>query len=91
MVNETAPPPSVTAARVLSRDVTEWHEFTGRLEAVQQVDVRPRVSGLVAALVAFADGGWELGLAALVLVAHAELLLDRVERGENERKQQRGV
>lgn len=45
-----APPPSVTAARVLSRDVTEWHEFTGRLEAVQQVDVRPRVSGLVAAV-----------------------------------------
>ena len=28
--------------------VTEWDEFTGRLEAVQSVGVRPRVSGLIA-------------------------------------------
>ena len=42
------PPPKVTAAEVVSREVTEWDEFTGRLEAVHSVAVRPRVSGFVA-------------------------------------------
>jgi RND family efflux transporter MFP subunit len=46
-----APPlPQVTAAEVISRDLTEWDEFTGRLEAVNTVAVRPRVSGYVAAV-----------------------------------------
>jgi multidrug efflux system membrane fusion protein len=40
-------PPQVTAAAALVRPVTEWDEFTGRLEPVQSVAVRPRVSGLV--------------------------------------------
>jgi RND family efflux transporter MFP subunit len=44
------PPPEVTVARVISRDVVEWDEFTGRLQAVDTVDVRPRVSGYVAAV-----------------------------------------
>ena len=47
--------PSVTAAQAIARDVTEWNEFTGRLEAVHHVDVRPRVSGLVSA-VHFTEG-----------------------------------
>ncbi|MGH8638370.1 MAG: efflux RND transporter periplasmic adaptor subunit [Burkholderiales bacterium] len=42
-------------AEVIARDVTEWDEFTGRLEAVNTVVVRPRVSGLVAA-VRFEEG-----------------------------------
>jgi RND family efflux transporter MFP subunit len=50
------PPPQVTVAQVISRDVTEWDEFTGRLQAVDTVDVRPRVSGYVAA-VRFVEGG----------------------------------
>src|SRR5688572_33029209 len=41
------PPPKVTTAEVLSREVTEFDEFTGRLEAVNTVAVRPRVSGYV--------------------------------------------
>jgi multidrug efflux system membrane fusion protein len=49
------PPPQVTVAQVISRDVTEWDEFTGRLQAVDTVDIRPRVSGYVAA-VRFAEG-----------------------------------
>jgi multidrug efflux system membrane fusion protein len=49
------PPPQVTVAQVISRDVTEWDEFTGRLQAVDTVDVRPRVSGYVAA-VRFVEG-----------------------------------
>lgn len=47
---DTPPPPSVTVAPVLAREVTEWDEFTGRLEAVHTVAVRPRVSGYVAAV-----------------------------------------
>lgn len=39
------PPPAVTVAPVLERDVSEWDEFSGRLEAVDQVEIRPRVSG----------------------------------------------
>src|SRR5687767_10138957 len=44
------PPPQVTVAPVIERDVTEWDEFTGRLQAVDSVEVRPRVSGLVSAV-----------------------------------------
>src|SRR5688500_2302247 len=44
------PPPQVTVANVIERDVTEWDEFTGRLQAVDSVEVRPRVSGLIAAV-----------------------------------------
>src|SRR5262245_8357099 len=49
------PPPQVTVATVIERDVTDWDEFTGRLQAVDSVEVRPRVSGLVSA-VRFAEG-----------------------------------
>jgi len=41
------PPPSVSVAPVLQRDVAEWDEFSGRLEAVDQVQIRPRVSGYI--------------------------------------------
>lgn len=40
----------VSAAQVLQQDVTLWNEFSGRLEAVQRVDVQPRVSGAVQAV-----------------------------------------
>jgi multidrug efflux system membrane fusion protein len=43
--NQMPPPPAVTVASVEQREVTEWDEFTGRTEAVESVDVRPRVSG----------------------------------------------
>jgi multidrug efflux system membrane fusion protein len=49
------PLPQVTVAEVISRDITEWDEFTGRIEAVNTVSVRPRVSGYVAA-VRFQEG-----------------------------------
>jgi multidrug efflux system membrane fusion protein len=54
---QEAPPqaPQVTAAAAVARHVTEWDEFTGRLEAVQSVAVRPRVSGLIAN-VSFQEG-----------------------------------
>lgn len=49
------PLPQVTAAAAIARSVTEWDEFTGRLEPVQSVGVRPRVSGLVST-VTFEEG-----------------------------------
>jgi RND family efflux transporter MFP subunit len=51
-----APPlPAVTVAVVPEREITEWDEFTGRLEAVDQVEIRPRVSGYIKR-VAFDEG-----------------------------------
>ncbi|KGQ20431.1 RND efflux system, membrane fusion protein CmeA [Lysobacter dokdonensis DS-58] len=41
------PPPEVSVATVLSKDVAQWDEFTGRVQAVETVDLRPRVSGYV--------------------------------------------
>ena len=39
------PPAGVSAAEVLVQDVTEWDEFSGRIQAVDTVEVRPRVAG----------------------------------------------
>ncbi len=51
-----APPPqAVTVAQVPEREITEWDEFTGRLEAVDQVEIQPRVSGYIKR-VTFAEG-----------------------------------
>ena len=41
------PPPQVTVAPVEQKDIVEWSEFTGRVEPVESVDVRPRVSGYI--------------------------------------------
>ena len=50
-----APPPPVTVAQPVKRTVTDWDEFTGRFDAIEQVDVRPRVGGFVTN-VEFKDG-----------------------------------
>ncbi len=44
---QAPPPPAVTAAPAIGRTVNEWDEFTGRIEAVGYVQVRPRVSGFI--------------------------------------------
>src|SRR2546429_4487679 len=49
------PLPQVTVAAAISRKVTEFDEFTGRFEAVERVEVRPRVSGYISS-VNFKDG-----------------------------------
>lgn len=48
-------PPAVTVAPVIERQVADWDEFTGHFEAVDAVEVRPRVAGFVQR-VAFAEG-----------------------------------
>ena len=49
------PPPQVTVAQVISKPVTEFDEFTGRFEAIERVEVRPRVSGYISS-VNFTEG-----------------------------------
>ncbi|MGR5147100.1 efflux RND transporter periplasmic adaptor subunit [Photobacterium alginatilyticum] len=49
------PAPQITVAQVISERVTEWDEFTGRLQAPQTVELRPRVSGYVEQVV-FEEG-----------------------------------
>lgn len=49
------PPPNVTVANPVKRMVTDWDEFTGRFEAVEEVQVRSRVGGFVTS-VGFRDG-----------------------------------
>jgi len=55
------PGPHVSVAKVISERVTEWDEFTGRLESPQTVDLRPRVSGYIDAVLfhegAFVEAG----------------------------------
>jgi RND family efflux transporter MFP subunit len=72
------PPPEVTAAEVILRDLTEWDEFTGRLEAVNTVAVRPRVSGYVAAV--WFDEGAVVSRGDLLFVIDARPFQAEVDR-----------
>jgi len=49
------PAPEVSVAQVLEKRVKDWDEFTGRLQAVETVEIRPRVSGYIDK-VAFTEG-----------------------------------
>ena len=49
------PPPQVTVAQVVSKPVTEFDEFTGRFEAIDRVEIRPRVNGYISS-VNFTEG-----------------------------------
>ncbi|WP_043616800.1 efflux RND transporter periplasmic adaptor subunit [Ensifer sp. ZNC0028] len=44
-----AAPPAVpvSVARAQSKRITTWEEFSGRLEAIERVEVRPRVGGAI--------------------------------------------
>lgn len=44
---QAPPPPHVTVSVPLQRDVTDWDEYVGRFEAIQDVELRPRVSGTI--------------------------------------------
>jgi len=49
------PPPKVVVAKPVVRDIVEWDEYTGRTQALEAVEVRPRVTGYVQSI-QFADG-----------------------------------
>jgi multidrug efflux system membrane fusion protein len=42
-----AAPAQVTVAPVVERSVTEWDDFSGRVQAVEYVEIRPRVAGTI--------------------------------------------
>src|SRR5476651_1522889 len=52
---QAPPPPQVSVAQVIEKRVKDWDEFTGRLQAVESVEIRPRVSGYIDK-VAFTEG-----------------------------------
>jgi len=48
-------PSPVSVAEVVQKQIRQWHDFSGRLVAVDQAEVRPQVSGVIEA-VHFTDG-----------------------------------
>lgn len=52
---QAPPTPTVTVAKPIAKRVTIWDEYSGRFEAVETVEVRPRVSGFID-VVHFKDG-----------------------------------
>lgn len=49
------PPPEVDVATVVSKPVRQWDQFTGRIAAIEAVEIRARVSGYLSR-VAFKEG-----------------------------------
>lgn len=49
------PPPEVTVSQSIVREVIEWDEYTGQLQAVESVEVRARVNGYLQSI-HFEDG-----------------------------------
>lgn len=47
---QAPPPPQVSVAEVVVKDVRFWDEFTGRIAAVEEVELRPRVAGYLDAI-----------------------------------------
>ncbi len=41
------PPPQVSAAEVVVREVNNWDQFSGRVESPETVEIRPRVNGYI--------------------------------------------
>ena len=42
------PPPDVSVAAVVQKQVNDWDEYVGRIEAIESVELRPRVTGYLA-------------------------------------------
>ncbi|MGQ0800285.1 MAG: efflux RND transporter periplasmic adaptor subunit [Pseudomarimonas sp.] len=49
------PPSEVSVATPVQKSVTEWDEYSGRIEAIDSVEIRPRVGGYLQS-VDFAEG-----------------------------------
>src|SRR6201996_6029303 len=47
--------PEVDVATVVQKTITDWQTYSGRLQAVEKVDVRPQVAGTIVS-VNFKDG-----------------------------------
>ncbi len=49
------PPPTVVVSKPLAKKIVDWDDFVGRFEAINSVDIRPRVSGYLQSI-GFVDG-----------------------------------
>ncbi|MCE8021569.1 efflux RND transporter periplasmic adaptor subunit [Halomonas sp. MCCC 1A11036] len=76
------PPPQVSVAQVLVEDVELWDAFTGRIEAVETVDLRPRVSGYIES-VNYSEGQ-EVGKGDVLFVIDQRPYRAELERAEAE-------
>lgn len=54
-IQAAPPPPTVTVAKPLVKEMEEWNDFTGQFEPLESVEVRARVSGYLES-VNFTDG-----------------------------------
>lgn len=50
------PPPAVNVAQVVTETISEWDPYDGRIAAIDSVEIRPRVTGYLAAM-HFREGG----------------------------------
>ena len=50
-----SPPPTVVVSKPLPKRIVDWDDFVGRFEAINSVDIRPRVSGYLQSI-GFTDG-----------------------------------
>lgn len=77
------PPPKVTVAHPQMGTVTNWDEYPGHLEAVESVEIRPRVSGYIESI-HFEDGA-EVNAGALLFVIDPKPFRAELERAQAER------
>src|SRR5262245_40407368 len=81
--------PPVTVAQPVKRTVTDWDEFTGRFEAIEEVQVRARVGGFVTN-VEFKDGDMVHAGDLLYIIDprpfEAGMVVRNLAEGENEGK-----
>lgn len=73
-------PPTVSVAKVVARNVQQGDEFTGRIEASQTVEVRPRVSGYIEAVKY--DEGQEVAAGDVLFVIDQRPYRAELERAE---------
>jgi len=76
------PPPAVSVAKAVEREIADWDEFTGRLDAVETVEVRPRVAGQIER-VAFRHGA-EVKKGDLLFVIDARPYRAELDRAQAE-------
>lgn len=81
------PPPDVSVAKVVVKNVRPWDEFTGHIEAVESVELRPRVSGYIERVNYVEGGEVEIGDVLFVIdqrTYRAELARARAERARTD-------
>jgi len=81
---KSGPPPAipVTVAQAVEKTINDWDEFVGRVEAVERVELRPRVSGYLQG-VSYRQGA-DVGQGQVMFEIDAEPFQVEVKRAEAE-------